>query len=234
MQSIQNIAVINGRPSVWGDALLALCQSHPAFEDIQETDDGDTATCVIKRRGRSPVSRSFSMDDAKRAGLLGKQGPWSSYPARMRQMRARGFALRDAFADALRGLSSGEEQEDILRAEVVQPKDAIDNIRDGIKEREAEHEKSKVDAVKKKLAAKKAAKLDDVLRRIDEAASLDDLLHVAEDAKKLTGDDIAKARDAYAKRKADLEFAGEEPPHDENGVVTDEQQSTYDEAMARS
>lgn len=216
MQSIQNIAVINGRPSVWGDALLALCQAHPNFEDIQETDDGDTATCVIKRRGRSVVARSFSMDDAKRAGLLGKQGPWSSYPARMRQMRARGFALRDAFADALRGLSSAEEQEDIIKAEVIATP-SMQAVEERLK-------KSAVEDVKAKVAAKKAAKLEAVLRRIDEAASLDDLAHVAEDAKKLVADDLATARAAYAARKAILEFADAdaEPPHDADGVVADE------------
>jgi hypothetical protein len=213
MQSIQNIAVINGRPSVWGDALLALCQGHASFEDIQETDDGTTATCVIKRRGRSPVSRSFSMDDAKRAGLLGKQGPWSQYPARMRQMRARGFALRDAYADALRGVSSAEEQEDIIHAEPVRAEVVA-------APQASAPAKSAVEATKAKIRGKQAAKLDDVLRRIEEAASMDDLVNIAEDAKKLSGDDIGKARDAYAKKKAELEFSGE-PDHDADGVVTD-------------
>jgi hypothetical protein len=49
------------------------------------------------------------MDDAKAAGLLGKQGPWSQYPKRMRQMRARGFALRDVFPDVLKGMPVAEE-----------------------------------------------------------------------------------------------------------------------------
>ena len=37
MQAIQGIAVLNGRPCVWGDLLLALCRSHPACEWIDET-----------------------------------------------------------------------------------------------------------------------------------------------------------------------------------------------------
>lgn len=113
MQAIQNIAVINGRPAVWGDALLALVQAHPDCEDVIETDDGATATCTIKRRGRTPVTRTFSTEDAKAARLAGKEGPWTNYPKRMRQMRARGFACRDAFADVLRGLASAEEAQDI-------------------------------------------------------------------------------------------------------------------------
>jgi hypothetical protein len=74
--------------------------------------EGDTAICVAKRRGRKPVTAKFSVDDAKRAGLWGKQGPWTQYPKRMLQMRARGFALRDAFPDVLKGLITSEEAMD--------------------------------------------------------------------------------------------------------------------------
>ncbi len=54
-------------------------------------------------------SKTFSMTDAKLAGLLGKSGPWTQYPKRMRQMRARAFALRDVFPDVLRGMPVAEE-----------------------------------------------------------------------------------------------------------------------------
>jgi hypothetical protein len=47
--------------------------------------------------------------DAKRAGLWTKAGPWQTYPRRMLQMRARSFALRDAFPDVLKGLISVKE-----------------------------------------------------------------------------------------------------------------------------
>jgi hypothetical protein len=113
MQSIQNIAVIGSRPTVWGDAMLALVLAHPDCEDVVESDDNGTAVCTVKRRGRSPVVRRFSIDDAKVAQLWGKSGPWSTYPDRMRQMRARGFALRDAFPDVLKGLIPAEEARDI-------------------------------------------------------------------------------------------------------------------------
>ncbi len=109
LQAMQNIAVINGRPSLWGDAVIALVRSSPLCEYIIEEDDGRTATCKVKRRGEPEQSRSFSMDDAKAAGLLGKQGPWTQYPKRMRQMRARAFAVRDVFPDVLKGLPVAEE-----------------------------------------------------------------------------------------------------------------------------
>ena len=64
LQAMQNIAVINGRPSLWGDAVIALVRSSPLCEYIIEEDDGRTATCKVKRRGEPEQSRSFSMDDA--------------------------------------------------------------------------------------------------------------------------------------------------------------------------
>jgi hypothetical protein len=117
MQSLQSIAVINGRPTIWGDAALALVQSSPVCEYVREYIEGDgdamTAVCEAKRRGYpAPTVSRFSMADAKRAGLAGKSGPWSQYPGRMLALRARGFALRNAFADALRGLITAEEAQD--------------------------------------------------------------------------------------------------------------------------
>ena len=117
MQSLQSIAVINGRPTIWGDAALALVQSSPVCEYVKEYVEGQgdnlTAVCEAKRRGYpAPTVSRFSMADAKRAGLAGKTGPWSQYPERMLALRARGFALRNAFADALRGLITAEEAQD--------------------------------------------------------------------------------------------------------------------------
>lgn len=109
MQAMQNIAVINGRPSLWGDAVIALVRSSPLCEYVIETTEGDTAICRVKRRGEEEQVRTFSDADAKAAGLLGKQGPWTQYKARMRQMRARAFALRDVFPDVLKGMPIAEE-----------------------------------------------------------------------------------------------------------------------------
>ena len=117
MQSLQNIAVINGKPSLYGDAALALAMGTGLVEDFQEKieHEGDdrVAYCFVKRAGvETPIISTFSVADAKNAGLWGKSGPWKQYPNRMLQMRARGFALRDSFPDALQGLVLAEEAQD--------------------------------------------------------------------------------------------------------------------------
>jgi hypothetical protein len=117
MQSLQSIAVINGRPTIWGDAALALVIGSHVCEYVTEGVDGEgdkmAAVCFAKRRGyeKATIVR-FSVEDAKKAGLWGKSGPWQQYPKRMLQLRARGFALRDAFPDVLRGLITAEEAQD--------------------------------------------------------------------------------------------------------------------------
>jgi hypothetical protein len=124
MQSLQSIAVINGRPSIWGDAALAVVTASQmceyVTEELEEGKEGETlvAICTAKRRGYpKPTVVRFSVADAKKAGLWGKAGPWSQYPKRMLQLRARGFALRDAFPDVLKGLVTAEEAQDYPQAE---------------------------------------------------------------------------------------------------------------------
>lgn len=127
MQSLQSIAVINGRPSVWGDAALALVMGSPVCEYVRETVTGDgeamVATCEAKRKGYpQSTTVAFSVADAKKAGLWGKSGPWQQYPKRMLQLRARGFALRDAFPDVLKGLVTAEEAQDYPQSAAPAPK----------------------------------------------------------------------------------------------------------------
>lgn len=116
MQSMQSIALINGRPSIYGDAALAIVMNHSSFEDISEKIEGEgddrKAVCIVKRKNMTERVVEYSVARAKQAGLWGKSGPWTTDPERMLQMRARSFALRDTFADALKGFELREVAQD--------------------------------------------------------------------------------------------------------------------------
>jgi hypothetical protein len=117
MNALQRIAVINGRPTIWGDGAIGLVRSSGLCEYVTEeitgTGDNRVAVCKTKRRGEpSAQIRTFSVSDAIAAGLWKKSGPWSQYPDRMLQMRARAFCLRDVYADVLGGLYLKEEIDD--------------------------------------------------------------------------------------------------------------------------
>lgn len=130
---LQHIAIVNGKPSLYGDGIPAVVMRCPGFVDlveihskeipiekmrsdtkrIEKDDHEYAARCVAIRVGRENKDWRFSIADAKKAGLWGKPGPWTQYPGRMLQMRARTFAARDQFADALSGISIFEEISDV-------------------------------------------------------------------------------------------------------------------------
>ena len=115
MMAVNKIAVVNGRPTLWGDAIPALLLSR-GFK-IRESFAGEGkdrhAICVVVRPDGEQIARSFGIQDAITAGLWGKAGPWKQYPDRMLQMRARGLASRDGAADVLSGMYLAEEVQDI-------------------------------------------------------------------------------------------------------------------------
>ncbi len=117
LQALQSIAVVNGKTTIYGDGAIALVRGSGLCAYVKEWIDGEgdgrVAHCETLRVGeQDPVVRQFSVENAKQAGLWGKQGPWSQYPDRMLQMRARSFCLRDAYADVLSGLGIFEEVRD--------------------------------------------------------------------------------------------------------------------------
>jgi len=119
LQALQGIAVINGRPTVWGDAALGVVLASGLMENykemsFEEIEAAGKAVFWAKRRGTAePIVREFSVENAKKAGLWSKAGAWQQYPYRMLQMRARAWGLRDGFSDALKGMAIREEVEDI-------------------------------------------------------------------------------------------------------------------------
>lgn len=127
LQSLQSFGVINGRPGLFGDGFLAVIMGHWSYEWHEEhwegSGDARKAVCTMKRKGHQAHTVEFSVSDAKAAGLwderkeirsqsggsMSNPSPWHCYSDRMLQMRARGFAGRDKFADALRGMKTVEE-----------------------------------------------------------------------------------------------------------------------------
>jgi|SRR6185312_3258640 len=116
MQALQNIAMVNGRPSLYGKGLPGVVLSKNIMESFEEWFEGDgdnlTAHCRVKRKGLATERKcSFSVADAKKAGLWGR-GTWTAYPRDMMmyKARARAFTL---FADVLCGLPVYEDIREI-------------------------------------------------------------------------------------------------------------------------
>jgi hypothetical protein len=181
LQAMQSVAVVNGMPGLYGDGLLAVCRSCSDWEWMQEAIDGETAICTAKRRNEPEVTATFSVQDAKRAQLWGKQGPWTQYPMRMLAMRARAFALRNLYADVLRGMGSAEELQDIpaeMPAVQVEPV-RIDH---------AEQPQTKAAAILTKARAKrqpKPATIPEVIETQPEPAAVEESSVAQDDARRV-------------------------------------------------
>lgn len=130
MASLQNCAVINGRPSIYGDAQMAIIRGSGTFDDevyderMEGTEGKDdwTACVTMSRIGGKPQTGTFSVAEAKTAGLWGKD-IWKKYPKDMLFWRARARVMRRLFSDCLRGIMSVEEARDISAAHVVEVRD---------------------------------------------------------------------------------------------------------------
>jgi hypothetical protein len=114
---MESMAVVNGRVMIWGDAPLAIARQHPQWDEsgfgelLEYEKNGGTlkgAVCFTKRKDGYKRETHFTIDQAKQAKLWGKAGTWTFYPERMLMFRARGYALRDNFGDALKGLAIRE------------------------------------------------------------------------------------------------------------------------------
>jgi hypothetical protein len=210
-QAMQNIAVINGRPSIWGDATLGLIQAHPECEYVEEEDLGviekqGSATCKIQRKGCPLVVNTFTIEMAKKAGLYNKQGPWTQYPARMLKMRARGFSARDAFSDVLKGINIAEESMDLPEEKDITPiKDRVNNL---IKQKSNNHQETmeaKAEAKQEEVKAQDDSDLLIVINKIDSANTIDELKATKEFANMLsTEEEKDKARNRYDEKRKEL------------------------------
>jgi hypothetical protein len=113
--SLQKIAIINGRATIWGDTALAVVRNSGLLEKFEETlieeNANMIARCVLKRVGEKEYISEFTQADAVKAGLW-TSNVWAKYPKRMLKYRARAYALRDIFPDVLEGLYLKEEIEE--------------------------------------------------------------------------------------------------------------------------
>lgn len=148
--AIRQTTIINGNLSIWGELPLGLVNRSGLNEFFDEylfdkdynkicvtnkNLDAEVfgAVCVAKRKGFSATERTFTVDDAKKAGLWSKD-IWKLYPKRMLQMRARSVALKDAFPDVLSGIGINEYDHDIFgpdemtKLNLPSPQSVVDEI----------------------------------------------------------------------------------------------------------
>jgi hypothetical protein len=116
MESIRGVNVIQGKPTVSPQLMLALARRTGELENIAlhapgkpgTPTDATGAECHIKRRGQSDHVTVFGPAEAKAMGLSDKDN-YKKQAATMYQWRALSANLRFTFSDAVSGLYTPEE-----------------------------------------------------------------------------------------------------------------------------
>ena len=112
MRSLQEIDLIQGRPELSAEGMRSLVFAAGHTIVISATDESATAKC--HRREWAPdewVAFVFTMTDADRAGLIGKDN-WKRYPRSMLSARVTTEACRAIFPDVIGGVSYTAEEID--------------------------------------------------------------------------------------------------------------------------
>lgn len=114
MQSLRAFHIIEGRPALSAEAMVAVCLGRPDVCEFFRTVSVSniSATVETKRVGSETRQETFTIEDAKTAGLVKDKGNWVKYPGRMCLARARSFLARDVYPDLLMGLYDPDEIED--------------------------------------------------------------------------------------------------------------------------
>jgi hypothetical protein len=116
MQAVQGMSIINNRVGIMGDLALAMVEASGLLEQkrVEYFGEGDSLECkvTLQRKSREPQIYSFSIREARTAGIYDRSPTWRNYPRRMTYYRALGFGLRDEFSDVLKGTKTLEELQD--------------------------------------------------------------------------------------------------------------------------
>ena len=113
--SFEFIQVIENKPTLSPRGALALVMQSGLLENLKIEDLKDSAgvptACrvTMKRRGGFEYTAEFTMEDAKRAGLVKPNGAWDKYPSNMLRWRAVGYAIDVVFSDAVGGMKRADE-----------------------------------------------------------------------------------------------------------------------------
>jgi hypothetical protein len=112
MQSLRNLYPLHGNVHLTAIAAMGLVLPHadkpPTIK--RENKNGQPYSCTVTYlRDKEEYSRTFTIDQAKSAGLIKGGGAWTAYAENMLFWRAGMFVAREAFPDILAGIYSIEE-----------------------------------------------------------------------------------------------------------------------------
>lgn len=116
MESLRSINVIQGKPTVSPQLMLALANRTGELKDIKINPSDDKCEITVVREGRQPYTNEFGIKEAQELGLMERDN-YKKQKKIMFQWRALAANLRVTFPDVLLGLYTPEEMESIKTEE---------------------------------------------------------------------------------------------------------------------
>lgn len=110
MAAIRGIHIIEGKPVLAADTMVALVLRSGLAEYFACIEDTDSSVTYETKRKGSPVAQklSWTVADTKRAGLQLKDN-WRTFPRSMMKARAKAALARDVYPDILAGCYDPDE-----------------------------------------------------------------------------------------------------------------------------
>ena len=206
-QALSAFHIIEGKPTLTADGMVAACLRSGKCEFFRVVESTETkATWETKRHGDDVKRYSFTIEDAKAAGLMeSKSRMYQKYPKRMLSARAKAYLARDTFADVLLGLITDDEAHE--RADHSPPNASAPKVTvERIDEPKGDETKSKA------RKTYHGAKMIDALKlALDDSSSLDRVDAIfssfGERRAILNVEDDARAMELFASARARIESA---------------------------
>jgi hypothetical protein len=110
----RELSLIGGKLVVSSRLLRALAnRAGLLIERVDSTDESCTAVLVRASTGETLGASTFTIDDAKRAGLVRSGSAWTTYPARMLWARASSHVLTDYAPEIVLGMQTEDEAREV-------------------------------------------------------------------------------------------------------------------------
>jgi hypothetical protein len=124
---------VNGKVGFWGRTKLGIVLKSGVCEYIVPEEQTDKkCTVTTQRKGwPKPVSISYTIEQAEKAGLLARSDAWKKHPADMLYWRAVSRIISQVYPDVIQGFATVEDEEErpvveakpvAMPAEIVEPK----------------------------------------------------------------------------------------------------------------
>ena len=122
--ALSEVMEVNGKVGFWGRTKLGIVLKSPVCDYIIPTEQSDKkCTVETQRKGwPKPVSITYTLEQAEKAGLTARSDAWKKHPSDMLYWRAVSRIISQVYPDVIQGFATVEDEEE-NPVTVIEPKE---------------------------------------------------------------------------------------------------------------